>query len=343
MPVPHNKITFDENEIKAATAALESGYWAGGPRLQAMEEKLAAMFGASDRAVGVGSGLAALRIALLALGVGKGDEVIIPAYSCVALANAVLSIGAVPVAVDSAPGSENIDASQITPNPKTKAIIAVNTFGQPCDIKALKEIGVPVIEDCSHGYAVDEEFAPRSLQSDIAIFSFYATKLIAGGEGGAIVSADRNILEFCRDWRDYTDKAPDAGRLNDKMTDIEAALVLAQLESLEPRLQMREKAVQFYHENLSLSANAKPATDQPRIWYRYCVSMDQEIDALIEQLEQRGIAARRPVENWLGVGIKDYPNAEKAFQTMLSLPLYPAITGEELKEVCQHINEVCKP
>ena len=234
-------------------------------------------------------------------------------------------------------GGFNIDAAAVMPTTKSKAIIAVNSFGAPFDINTLKETGLPVIEDCSHGYAVDRNWVARPLQSDIAIFSFYATKLIAGGEGGAIVSNNSDYLHFCRDWRDYTDKAPDPQRLNDKMTDIEAALISMQLEKLCERLAAREKAVQFYDENLDLPILKKPDISGQRIWYRYCLSISQNLIETINILDQQGIATRIPVVNWLGTAIETFPNAKKAYSSTLSLPLYPAITKKELNSVCETV------
>lgn len=341
MKIPHNKITFDEAEAQAVKDVVASGQWVGGAVMKKTEDNLAWLFD-MEHAACVGSGLSALRLALLSLGLGSEDEVLIPAYSCVALANAVLSIGAVPVAVDSVSGVHNICPTRAKENitQKTKAIIAVNTFGQAADIGALKEFGLPVIEDCSHGFAVKGVSTPETLKGDLAIFSFYATKLVASGEGGAVLSNDKNWIDFCKNQRDYTDQAPDATRLNDKMTDIEAALVKVQLGKLQNFLEKRYKAAAYY--DALFPQEIKPVLTESRVWYRYCLSLESSanLSDTIESIEVRGVSVKMPVENWLGSDIENYPNAQKAFKNTLSLPLYPLIKKEEQDYVFEQVKEI---
>ncbi len=183
MQVPHNRITSGSAEVEAVYSVVKSGQWVGGPRQSIMEERLRALFGAAGVA-GVGSGLAALRLALRAAGVAPGDEVLVPAYSCVAVANSVLALDASPVPVDVCEGSWNVDnvAARRKITRRTKAAIVVNTFGLPADITGLANSQVSIIEDCSHGFAcTNETFRP--LRGDFAVFSFYATKLIRRGRG----------------------------------------------------------------------------------------------------------------------------------------------------------------
>lgn len=337
MQVPHNRLTFDDAEVKAVSDVVASGQWAGGTVLAATEKKLTKIFDVPE-AVCTGSGLSALRLVLLGLGVGAGDDVLVPAYSCVALANAVLSVGATPVAVDIDPVTYNMCSKDAVARKtaNTTAAIVVNTFGQSCDF----DLDVPVIEDCSHGFSVN----PTKLNSDVAVFSFYATKLIGGGEGGAILCRDNKLADFCRDRRDYTDKEPDANRLNDKITDMEAALVGVQLDKLEALLQARYEAAQRYDVMLDIEGIQKPSLSDSRVWYRYGVAIQngQSLNDIIEAMEAQGVSARVPVENWLGDSVKDYPNASKAFETVLSLPFYPSITVEEQQHVYEILKEVLK-
>jgi len=341
MKIPHNKITYDEQEVSAVQAVIRSGYWVGGTIQERVEAQLSQMF-STKGAVCVGSGLSALRLALLTLGVSRDDEVIIPAYSCVALANAVLSVGGVPVAVDVDAQDFNlcVDGTRDAITEKTKAIIAVNNFGVPANISDLKKMGVPVIEDCSHGLKVNQDNVPQGVEGDIAIFSFYATKLIAGGEGGAILSSDQHVIDFCNSQRDYTDQAPDGKRLNDKMTDIEAALVEVQLGKLPEMLSNRQELAMQYSEQLK--GLKTPTLRDDRVWYRYAVQIEQEIAETIENLENKGVSARQPVENWLGDDIKNHPNAKKAYESILSLPLYPMLEKEEQDFVVKTITEEIK-
>lgn len=336
----HNKPTFDHAEVNAVTRAVKSGWWACGPEIEGLERDLFAMFGENMHAAAVGSGLGAIRIALLALGIQAGDEVFVPAYTCVAIPNAVLSIGAVPVPADCAEGSFNIDPAAIKPTPKSKAIITVNNFGHPADIAALKATGLPIIEDCAHGYAINPDYTAKPLQSDIAIFSFFATKLIGGGEGGALVSSNAQYTDFAKHWRDYLDDEPNALRLNDKMSEIEAALVRVQLSKMQGGLEKRTVAAKFYHDNLPHTAAKPQNISDHRVWYRYLISLGSPLDPIIQKLENTyGVCARKPVRNWLGGDIQQYPNAAHNFDHTLSLPLYPEITEEELSRVCDAIKE----
>lgn len=346
MKIPHNKITFDDKEVSVVQNVVASGYWAGGPIVQKTEKAISEFFNVKD-SVCVGSGLAALRLALLSLKITEGDEVIIPAYSCVALANAALSIGATPIAVDNKRNDFNLDPCQVQQSlsSKTKAIIVVNTFGQPCDKAALKEFNLPIIEDCSHGFGIEDVSNPTKFISDIVIFSFYATKLIAGGEGGAILSSDKSVIQFCKEYRDYTNQLPDGNRLNDKMTDIEAALVQSQIQKLPNFLELRFQAAKRYQKLLSDAQNIiLPNLDHNRVWYRYAVSLDKKyvLSDFIEELEKYGVSAREPVDNWLPNDIEEYSNAQYDYQTTLSLPLYPSITEEEQVYVCKKLKEILK-
>ena len=337
MNVPHNRLTFSSDEVEAVASVVRSGNWIGGPKLSEMEQTLCDMFGASH-AVGVGSGLAALRLALLALGVKHGDNVLVPAYSCVALANAVLSIGAKPVAVDVDELSWNINPrkAEMLKNDRTTAVIAVNSFGFPAAIDELKATGLKVIEDCSHGFACSDNERSWSLSGDAVVFSFYASKLIAGGEGGVVMTSDKNIARFVSEWRDYTDKLPNENRLNDKLTDIEASLILCQLSRLPDMLRARRRLAQRYSELLSDMIEVKlPMDKDTRVWYRYSVQVEShKLLQIIDSMRGEGVSVWRPVEWWLEDSRTGHEIARSASETILSLPLYPTLTDKEQNYVC---------
>ena len=337
MNVPHNRLTFSDDEVEAVASVVRSGNWIGESKLSEMEQTLCDMFGVSQ-AVGVGSGLAALRLALLALGVKHGDNVLVPAYSCVALANAVLSIGAIPVAVDVDELSLNIDPrkADMLMNDRTTAVIAVNTFGFPAAIDELKATGLKVIEDCSHGFACGDNETAWSLTGDAMVFSFYASKLIAGGEGGVVLTSDKNIARFVTEWRDYTDKSPNDKRLNDKLTDIEAALVLCQLSRLPDMLCARRRLARRYSELLCDMIGTKlPMAKDTRVWYRYTVQVESNrLLQIIDTMRGEGVSVCRPVEWWLEDSRTGHEIARNAWETTLSLPLYPTLTDKEQNYVC---------
>ncbi len=338
--VPHNRLFFDKKEEQALIKTLRSGYWVCGRKVEQLEKELCKMSG-YRYCVCVASGLAALRLSLLALGIGKKSKVIIPAYSCVALANSVLACGAKPVPVDVELGSWTIETQSAYKAIKAygaDAIISVDMFGIQADIKELKKTGLPIIEDFAHFFWKKPEQPNK--HANIAITSFYATKLIAAGEGGAILTDNKQYADFVRDWRDYTNKLPDGRRLNDKMTDLEATLALAQLNKIKGSIAKREYIAQNYLKAFNKSAAIGnrfelPPRDKKRIWYRFVMLLKNIIAAqAITFLRRKGVSAAFPVVDWrTGSFKKDAPNADLAYKFLLSLPLYPALEKREQQKV----------
>lgn len=335
--VPHSRLTFGREEEAAAAAVVRSGQWAGGPRLAELESALARAAGV-DHAVGVASGLAALRLSLLALGVGPGDRVLVPAYTCVALPDAVLACGAEPVPVDVSDPSWNLDTNEDPPI-RPAAVIGVHTFGVPADIAGMRRWGAPVIEDCAHAFGFDVDGAPVGSLGDVAIMSFYATKLVGAGEGGAVLTNNAASAARVRDARDYVDKSAAATHLNDKMTDIEAALASCQLERLPEMLAARERLAARYDPLLRDAAQASgefrlPTAQAPRAWYRYAVELHEKpAKMLAGRMRRFGVRAESPTADWLQPETPDLQTARRAYERVLSLPLYPTLTEEEQDRV----------
>lgn len=339
-PIPHNRLTFGEEEVRAVSKVIFSGYWSGGPQLAQLEKELIQRTQVSH-AVGVASGLGALRLGLKSLGIGTEDEVIIPAYSCVALANAVLSLGAIPVPVDVRELDWNIDpqCAHKVLSSKTKALIAVNTFGSPAPIEELRQLQIPIIEDCSHGLGLEIKGKQLGNRSDVAIVSFYATKLIGGGEGGAVLTNQSHLAEFIRCWRDYTDQSPNPMRLNDKMNDLEAALALCQLQRLNSMVSAREVVANRYNQRLKVIEKTTGKLRLPiftchRIWYRYVVKVISA-KMVIKKLKQMDIYAEYPITDWRRTNNPSCPVADCAFQELVSLPIYPTLRLDEQERVCR--------
>jgi len=330
LSIPHNRLTFGEEEEAAVAQVVRSGQWRGGIVLDRLEASFAKKGGVSH-AVGVGSGIAALRLSLMALGIGPGDKVIVPAYSCVALANAVLACGGEPVPVDVEEGSWNLSVEACIPairkNSRIKAAIAVHTFGYPAPVREIQELGIPVIEDCSHAFGI----SPLGSMGELAIVSLHSTKLIGCGEGGMILTQDPCLARRVKDARDYTDKPPGAWRLNDKMTDLEAALAECQLARLPQMISRREELAVRYGAFLERLRKQEgvflPREAAGRIWYRYSIHTG-ESQEVIDRLQDHRVNAAMPVDNWLEK-ISEFPVAMKAFRGNVSLPLYPSLTFEE--------------
>ena len=339
--VPHNRLTFDEEEVSAVAKTIRSGHWSSGPQVRVLENHLKEITGV-HHAIAVSSGVSALRLALIAMGVGAGDHVIVPAYCCVALPNAVLSTGATPVPVDVDP-TWNIDPTEVAAavdKVKPKAIIAVNTFGVPADVKGLEKWRIPVIEDCAHALGMGISRQPLGGRSTLAITSFYATKLVGCGEGGAVMTNSEEYAAKIRRWRDYSDQPATGTRLNDKLTDLEASLASVQLQRLPSFLESRKNIAERFTTLLADERDANTRFKLPvagdRVWYRYVVQiLFATVDDVIEQMGIFGVSATRPVEPWIDKIKEGFPKASRAYDTLLSLPIYPTLSNAE-QDRCVH-------
>lgn len=349
--IPHNRLTFGESECEAVLRTVRSGHWAQGPRVRELETALARL-GGVQHAVCVASGLAALRLALGGLGIRSTDTVLLPAYSCVALANSVLAWGATPVPVEVDPTHWNIDParcrSQIESS-RPRAVIAVDTFGAPAQVEEMVSTatGAPVIEDCAHGFGLKTGGHWLRSRAQAGVLSFYATKLIGGGEGGAVLTDSDQIAQFVRSARDYGDQPADGHRMNDKMNDLEASLVLAQLERLPEMLAAREAVAFRYLEQLGDSRFRTifrlPPRNKERVWYRFAVEMlTTSAETVVLGLERFSIHAAAPVTDWRPAGSPAAPVADRAYHMLVSLPLYPTLTAEEQDAVVKAFLKVCE-
>lgn len=347
--IPHNKLTFGRTEEDAVQSVVGTGFWAGGEEVIRLENRVKHLV-KRNFAIGVSSGLSALRLSLLALGVGRDDEVIIPAYCCVAIPNAVLACGAFPVPVDIVFNEWNINlegiSSKITS--KTKAIIVVHTFGLNANIKNLNTLKIPIIEDCAHAIGKISEDLIFGNQAEISIGSFYATKLVGGGEGGVVMTDNKSISDFIFNFRDYTDKKPSGLRLNEKMSNIDASLSLCQLKRLPAMVKKRQEIASFYIEELAVSAELMPDFILPisreRIWYRFVIYCKRvKADIFIEELRMKGISAAKPVENWMDESqILEYPQTLFAYDHLVSIPIYPTLKTQHIRAVIASIKNILK-
>lgn len=347
--IPHSKPSFGEREVQAVVAALRSGQWSGGPRVSELESLLAGRAGVAH-AIGVGSGLGALRLALLGLGVEPGDHVLVPAYSCVALPNAVLACRAKPIPVDVTRGSWSISpekAQEACAAFQPKAIIVVNMFGLPAPMNGFEGNGLFVIEDCAHAFGVRADHRHCGARGDAAIMSFHATKLLAAGEGGAVLTDSETLAHSVRNFREYANKPPHGNRLNDKMTDLAAALALCQLERLDEMIAERRRLARRYTECLGPVAAQTGAFLLPEwrpghIWYRYVLELTQRSAAgVVESMREQGILTVKPVEDWRGLGDPPCPVADRAYDRIVSLPIYPSLTEEAQTRVIAGLEQAC--
>jgi perosamine synthetase len=340
--IPHSRPSLDDEEIHLLQNVLTSGQLAQGPQVKGFEEELGVFHGLPP-GVATSSGTTALHLALLSLGVGQGDEVLVPSYVCSAPLHAVYHSGATPVLVDVDPKTGNMDPDDLKRrlSPRSKVIIAVHLFGLPANLKEISAHGLPVIEDCAQALGAELGREKIGTIGDLAICSFYATKIITSGEGGMLLSHDLSLLASARDLRDYDKKNDFEVRFNYKMTDLQAALGRSQLQKLERFLGQRKALAGTYKEQLATLPCTTPPSQQGRIYYRYVVSIQGNVRELIQKLLSVGIEVARPIYRPLHryFDLEDYPGAEMAWKSHLSLPIHPSLTSQEVYRVCQAMQQ----
>lgn len=326
-------------------AVIRSGQLAAGERVAAFERGLAARVGVRQ-AVAVSSGTAALHLALLALGVGPGAEVAFPTYVCSALFHAVRYVGAAPLLIDVDPETFNLDVKDLRRRVtrRTRAVILPHLFGLPADAEAVGAAGLPVIEDCAMGLGATVGGRPAGGWGDLSVFSFYATKVIACGEGGMVATRDERLAARVRDLRAYDGREDAAVRFNYKLSDLHAAVGEAQLRRLDAFIARRREIALRYSQALAGASCGLPEHAPGHIFFRYVVRVKGDVEGAMAAFERAGVAARRPVfcpiHRLPGVGGETFPGAEEAYRSALSLPLYPALSEAEVETVIRAAREI---
>lgn len=344
MRVSQSRPTITGQDIRAVTDVLRSGMIAQGAQVKAFEEDFARYFKMCG-AVATSSGMAAMHLALMALKVDKGDEVIIPAYACAALMQVARYCKAQIILADIQLDNFNMCPQDVARRvtKKTKAIIVPHMFGCPADMRALKALGVPIVEDCAHAVGATTQGAYVGTLADISIFSFYATKMLATGEGGMVMARNKSLLALARDRRDYDHKRTDVLRFNYKMTDMEAALGRNQLRHLQEFIDKRAILARTYTRELSEEGLGLPILEgaEGRVFYRYVVQAPQA-GALIRAMARVGVDCTRPVFKpaRLYLSSKDYPITDQAFKQAVSLPIYPCLRVRDVQMICRHIKNL---
>lgn len=308
------------------------------------EAGVAALVGAAG-GVACSSGTAALHLALLTLGIGPGDQVILPSFLCAGPLHAIQHAGATPLLADCDPTTYNLDLSHVKRilTRKSKAILVPHLFGLPADLTELLSLGVPIIEDCAQALGATYRGRPVGGIGTLSICSFYATKVITTGEGGMLLSRDARLLRRAQDLRNYDQRRTLRTRFNYKMTEFQAALGLSQLRKLPDFLAARRTLAERYHQQLERLPLVPPVVpdDRTHIFYRYVVRVTGGLGKMLTRLEEAGISARRPVFRPLHRYLKPagFPGTEAAWRTALSLPIYPTL-GDDIDRVVSAVRAI---
>ncbi len=366
--IPVNEPLLDGNEKKYLIECIETGWISSeGPFIKQLEEQFAARVG-RQYGIAVTNGSAALDAAIAALGIGSGDEVILPTFTIISCAAAIVRSGAIPVVVDSDPITWNMDVSQVEAKitPRTKAIMVVHIYGLPVDMQPLLAIaskyGLNVIEDAAEMHGQAYKGLPCGSFGDISTFSFYPNKHVTTGEGGMIVTDDAHLAERCRSLRNLCFQAQkrfvhEELGWNLRMSNVQAALGVAQLERLDHFVAQKRRMGQRYTKLLTGISGIQlplPQTDYAdNIYWVYGLVLNDSVpfdaDEAMRQLGQHKIGTRpffwcmheQPVFKKMGLFETEFcPVAERMARRGFYIPSGMALTDEQIDQVATVVRKI---
>ena len=372
--IPFSRPWIDDTEIEAVSQVLASKWISSGNRVREFERAFSEYLGVKH-AIAVSSCTAALHLSLVVAGIGSGDEVITTPYTFTATAEAIRYVGAKPVFVDIHPDTLNIDTSKIEQaiTSRTKAILPVHIAGIPCDMDALRDISqnhnLMLIDDAAHAIPVEYKGQHIGAIGDLSAFSFYANKNLTTAEGGMITTNSDAFAKPLRTMRLHGidkdawarqsqrniwryDIATEGYKYN--MTDIQAAMGLCQLMKLNKQHERRRNFAQIYQTELAkfpqISTPVAPDNPREHAWHLYIIQLRTgNRDAFVEALSEANIECSVhyiPLhlfdfyQERYGYRVGDFPCAEAAFERVVSLPLHPGLTEEEIHIVIDAIGKI---
>jgi UDP-2-acetamido-2-deoxy-ribo-hexuluronate aminotransferase len=349
------------NDIKqelfdVLTEVLESSQYILGPKVQELEKSIAAYHGVPE-AVGVASGTDALHLALDAIGIGEGDEVITTPFTFFATAEAILYTGATPVFVDIEPDTMNIDPGRIEQSitKRTKAIVPVHIFGHPADMERIqaiaKEHSLSVIEDCAQSFGAGIKGRKTGSFGDAGCFSFYPSKnLGAFGDGGMVVLGDDTIAADIRKLRNHGSVGVyrhESVGFNSRLDEIQAAVLLVKLRRIDAYNQRRRQIASLY--NTLLSGTVAPPVERPgctHVYHQYTIRTAKR-NELQSHLRENNVSSvvyypiplhLQEAVSFLGYKKGDFPVTEETAEKVLSLPIFPGLEDVAVRKIADIVN-----
>lgn len=342
-------------ERRAVNRVLKTRNLAQGPEVKAFESEFSKVVGGRE-CVAVNSGTSALHVCLIALGIGKGDEVIVPSFTFAATANVVALVGATPIFVDIDPLTYCIDSSKIQEaiTPRTRAIIVVHLFGLAANMNVIQELAhqksILIIEDAAQAHLASVEDQMVGTFGDAAAFSFYPTKNMTSGEGGMAVLSNSRLARTCRLLRNqgmekrYMNEIPG---YNLRMTDIHAAIGRTQLKKLEKMTAQRENNAVFLSKNLDSKFTPYVPSGFRHVFHQYTLRIKIGREEFSKDLKSLGIGndVYYPTQVHRLPSFDSnlhLPVTESATKEVLSLPVHPGLTKRDLKRIVKSFNDLVR-
>ena len=353
--IPAARPIIGDDERAAVDAVLASGGMAQGPQVAAFEDEFSAQVVSGVNCIAVNSGTSAQHLAMLAMGIGPGDEVIVPSFTFAATANSVALTGATPVFVDIEPAHFCLDprAARAAVTERTRGIMPVHLYGHPAAMDEFaaiaQEHGLLLIEDAAQAHAAALHDRPVGTWGNAGSFSFYPTKNMTSGEGGMVTTASADVARTVRLLRNQGQERRYENEIvgfNNRMTDIHAAIGRVQLTKLAGWTAQRQRNAAFLDANLSGVVIPPVAPGARHVYHQYTIRVvDQDRDEFARQLHERGVGSGvyYPIPNHRLPAFDrklDLPETERAARQCLSLPVHPSLTEDDLTRIVEAVNSV---
>jgi dTDP-4-amino-4,6-dideoxygalactose transaminase len=358
--IPPAKPIIGEDERAAVDAVLRSGMVAQGREVAAFEQEFSAHFVPGRTSVAVNSGTSGLHLGLLAAGVGPGDEVIVPSFTFAATGNAVALTGATPVFVDIEPETFGLDPEAVAAavSPRTKAIMPVHLYGHPARMRELETLaethGLEIYEDAAQAHGASLDGRPVGSFGQFAMFSLYPTKNMTSGEGGMVTTATGDLAGTVKLLRNQGMEQQYENELigyNNRMTDIHAAIGRVQLTKVGQWTATRQENAAFLDANLQNVVTPVVADGAVHVYHQYTIRIQEDRDGFVQALKQEhnvGSGVYYPIPNHRLPSLSQFapqlelPETERAAREVVSLPVHPSLTTQELERIVSAVNAVAK-
>ncbi len=363
MMIPISKPFIGEEEKEAVQAVLESGFLVQGPRTEALEQRFAQLCN-TKHAIATSNGTTALHLALLANGIGPGDEVITTPFTFIATINSIIASGATPVLVDIDAETFNLDTQLVEAaiTPRTKAIMPVHLYGQMCDLDPLcalaKQYSLRIIEDAAQAAGAIYKGRPAG-SFGTGVFSLYATKNVMSAEGGMLTTDDDDVAERCRLLRNHGQRQRyhyEMLGFNYRLSDLHAAIGLCQLDRLADFTTKRQSNAERFNSQIEGVIKPKVKEGRTHVWHQYTVRLElkprrncgRSREETIQKLTKAGVGtgifypspAHKHDHIREIIGDVSLPVAEQSAQEVFSIPVHPQLSEEDLQTIVFAVNQL---